>query len=58
MVPSWYIDSSNFCSEARYKSNQDFGAPVAPRYPDVHGVNPWVFSIEEGIIFVNFFVCE
>ena len=26
--------------EARYKSNQDFGAPAAPPYPNVHGVNP------------------
>ena len=39
-VPSWYIDGSNFCFEARYKSNQDFGAPGAPLYPNVHGVNP------------------
>ena len=38
--PSWYIDGSNFCFETRYKSNQDFGAPAAPSYPNVHGVNP------------------
>ena len=31
LVPSWYIDGSNFCFEARYKSTHDFGAPVAPR---------------------------
>ena len=30
LVPSWYIDGSNFCFEARHKSNQDFGAPAAP----------------------------
>ena len=40
LVPSWYIDGSNFCFEARYKSNQDFGAPEAPPYPNVHRVNP------------------
>ena len=33
LVPSWYIDGSNFCFEARYKSNQDFGAPEAPSPP-------------------------
>ena len=40
LVPSWYIDRSNFCFEARSKSNQDFGAPAAPSYPNVHGENP------------------
>ena len=30
LVPSWYFDRSNFCFEARYKSNQDFGAPAVP----------------------------
>ena len=40
LVPSWYIDGSNFCFESRYKSNQDFGAPAAPPYPNVHGMNP------------------
>ena len=30
LVLSWYIDGSNFCFEARYKSNQDFRAPAAP----------------------------
>ena len=30
LVPSWYIDGCNFCFEARYKSNQDFGPPVVP----------------------------
>ena len=40
LVPSWYIDGSNFCFEARYESNHDFGAPAAPPYPNVHGVNP------------------
>ena len=30
LVSSWYIDGSNFCFEARYKSNQDFEAPAAP----------------------------
>ena len=40
LVPSWYIDGSNFCFEERYKSNQDFGAPAAPPYPNVHGENP------------------
>ena len=40
LVSSWYIDGSNFCFEARYKSNQDYGAQAAPLYPNVHGVNP------------------
>ena len=40
LVPSWYIDGFNFCFEARYKSNQDFGAPVALPYSNVLGVNP------------------
>ena len=37
---SWYIDGSSFCFEARYKSNQDFGAPAAYPCTSVHGVNP------------------
>ena len=32
LVPSRYIARSNFCFEAWYKSNQDFGAPAAPPY--------------------------
>ena len=40
LAPSWYIDESNFCFEARYKNNQDFGAPAAPPLTNVHGVNP------------------
>ena len=33
LVPNWYIDGSNFRFEARYKSNQDYGAPAAPPNP-------------------------
>ena len=40
LVLSWYIDGSNFCFEAKYKGNQDFEAPVAHPYPNVHEVNP------------------
>ena len=40
LVSSWYIDGSNFCFEVKYKINQNFGAPAAPPYPNVHGVNP------------------
>ena len=49
LVPSWYIEGSNFCFEARYKSNQDFGAPAAPPYPYVHGVNPRVLRSTRSI---------
>ena len=44
LVPNWCIGGPNFCFETRYKSNQDYGAPAAPPYPYVHGVNPPGFN--------------